>query len=405
VISLVNCSEIPTEYIKLVRTEYVYQDVTNDIIIYRDSTPDIVTVYRDLTYDVIQYVEVTNDVIVEKVVEIEKIVEVEKIVYIEVIKEVELMGGETIVNIDGKIYLFQNETFDYLIDGETLFYYDDKHFVTNNVCVNIETLQPIKEYEGQIINFKKWGDNEYYQIDQNIYLNGVIIGDTRGQDLQFHNGYGNSYDFFVFPDGTYATHDHRGYDYFGTYVMQWNPISSVTNPTWYSNGEFSMTSNTIPQTAFEKSFRNDGIETDNYIYMLSGAIIDKRNKKVNTFYYDVAARLWMKGNASSLFELNTQGNLYVNYGTVLGRTDDGLHVFSLGSQPWEASRVGLYGYHTINDTVINIKELDKSIKIHGAVMIDNTIMYSYNGDIMLIDINTKEEKIIKSGNNLKGFVL
>lgn len=45
----VSCSEIP-DIKAITRTEYVYQDVTHDVIIYRDVTHDII---RDVTRDVI----------------------------------------------------------------------------------------------------------------------------------------------------------------------------------------------------------------------------------------------------------------------------------------------------------------------------------------------------------------
>lgn len=403
-ILLASCSEIP-DVSTITRTEYVYEDIviykdsTPDIV-YIDTTPDIVTVYRDSTPDTV--IEYIHDV---EYIETEKIVKVEKIVYIEVIKEVELMGGEAVTNIDGKIYLFSGGVFKYLVDGDTLFYYDANHFVTNNVCINVETLQPVKEYEGIIKNFKKWGTNEYYQIGEDIYLNGIIIGNTRGQDLQFHENYGNSYDFFVFSDGTYETHDHRGYDYFNMYVMQWNPISNVCNPTWYENGEFHHTSNTVIQQHFEKSFRNDGIETDDYIFMLTGAVIDKKNKTLNTFFYDTMSKTWQKGGSSALFELNTQNSLFVNYGVVLGKLSNGLYVFSLGNQQWDASKVGFFTYDTVQDKTGIIKELDKAIKITGSVLIEDSVLYAYNGEIKLLNTDTREEVKVKVGSSLKGFVL
>lgn len=316
------------------------------------------------------------------------------------------MGGEVITKIDDKIYLYQNDVFTYLMDGSTLFSYDNLHFITDNKLIKIETKQVIKEYAGVIKSFQKYGEYEFYQIDNSIYLNDkVILEDALEQELQFHNNYGNCYDFFVFADGTYGKHDHRGYDYFQSYVMQWNPISNVCNPTWIENGEFKMTTNTMNQGNFEKSFRNDAIETDDYIFMLTGAVIDKKNKTLRNFYYDVPSKTWMKGQASALWELNTKGNLFVNYGRVLGTLSNGLHIFSLGHQNWDASKVGFFTYNVNTDTTGIVKELDKTFKITGSILIGDSVMYCYRGDILLLNTDTGEEVKIKTGSTLKGFIL
>ena len=64
-----------------------------------------------------------------------------------------------------------------------------------------------------------------------------------------------------------------------------------------------------------------------------------------------------------------------------------------------------FTYDTVQDKTGIIKELDKAIKITGSVLIEDSVLYAYNGEIKLLNTDTREEVKVKVGSSLKGFVL
>jgi hypothetical protein len=273
-------------------------------------------------------------------------------------------GLRVIAEDNGRIYPYQNEG---IINGKTVYDYNG---------------QIIKQYDDEIIKAYTIAGKEVTLDNNNIIkLDGEIISDN-SSILSYNSDFILSEMFVINSEGKVIETAGSTNTSKKNPVWLHNRISSIVYPSWWSGGVLEHTNEHIQSSFFDIMFDNDTIETEKYIYSLSGSYIDKDNKKLYGIKFDTSLKQWVKNNGNFFFDM--LGIKFVRYARADLLTENTLIIY--------AYQKGIYEFDIEKQNYVRLISFADTDRISKSYYFENNkVLLIKNNNLVMIDIKTGDE--------------